>query len=450
VRTATNTILQPYHVTDDGALSLDFHPGQWDVWDSTKRFVFVTAGTQGGKTSFGPHWLHREIYHPDIGRGPGDYLAVTGAYDLFKLKMLPAIRDVFEHVTRQGRYWAGDKVIELRDPDTGLFWAKRSDDPMWGRVILRSAETKGGLESSTANAAWLDECGLDSFTSETYRAIRRRLSLTRGRILGTTTLYVLYNWLRRLYDDWQTGRADIEFINFSSIINPSFPKDEYDQAITEMPEHVINMQYRGIYDKPPGMIYDAFDSELCEIPPFSIPDYWPSYGGMDYGGVNTVCLRLRQNPDNDVFYLTHEYHEGGRTAKQHAADLLSWRCKLWYGGAKSEGQWRDEFRAARLPVKEPKVSDVWVAINRVYGEMKKDNLFIFDTCDKILGQIGSYSRKMNKATGEPIPDQIANKNEYHYLDALRYVLASLVDGKSPGWNAADDLGHIDDFKSRWT
>jgi hypothetical protein len=100
--TATSTLLQPYHVTDDGGLSLDFHPGQWDVWDSTKRFVFVTAGTQGGKTSFGPHWLHREIYHPDIGRGPGDYLAVTGAYDLFKLKMLPAIRDVFEHVTKQG------------------------------------------------------------------------------------------------------------------------------------------------------------------------------------------------------------------------------------------------------------------------------------------------------------------------------------------------------------
>jgi hypothetical protein len=98
---------------------------------------------------------------------------------------------------------------------------------------------------------------------------------------------------------------------------------------------------------------------------------------------------------------------------------------MWRGGAKSEGQWRDEFRAAGLPVGEPAVSDVWVGINRVYGVMKANRLYIFDTCEKTLGQIGTYSRKMNKATGEPIPDEIANKSEYHYLDMLRYILSSL-------------------------
>lgn len=411
------------------------HPGQLEAWDSTRRFILMMAGTQGGKTSFGPWWLHREIYGNEsfVGCGAGDYLAVTASYDLFKLKMLPAIREVFEHIFAAGRYWAGDKVIELRDPTPpsddnpkgGTFWARRSDDPMWGRIILRSASTEGGLESATANAAWLDEAGLDDFTALTWQAIRRRLSLSRGRVLVTTTLYVLYNWLRRLYDDWNAGRDDIDVINFSSIINPRFPKDEYDQAISEMPEHVVNMQYRGVYDKPPGMIYDAFDSELCVIPPFDVPEDWPSYGGMDYGGVNTVCGRIRYNPASKVYYLTHEYHEGGRTAKQHADDLKVWNCSVWYGGAKSEGQWRDEFRAAGLPVAEPLVSDVWVGINRVYGVTKANRLYVFDTCEKTLGQFGTYSRKINKATGDPIPDEINNKNEYHYLDMLRYVLASL-------------------------
>lgn len=420
-----DAIGQPYHTTEDGGLSLDLHPGQWEAWDSTKRFIFVLAGTQGGKTTFGPLWLHREIYHPTIGRGPGDYLAVTGNYDLFKLKLLPAVRDYFEDVTRDGRYWTGERIMELRDPQTGKFWAKRVDDRMWGRIILRSAESGGGLESSTARAAWLDECGLDSFTAETWRAVRRRLSLSQGRILGTTTLYVLYNWLKTLYDEWRNGRQDIAFIQFASIINPSFPKDEYDQVLREMPEHVINMMYRGLFDKPPGMIYDCFNSQLCVIPPFAIPDDWPSYGGMDYGGVNTVCGRLRRNPAG-VYYLTDEYHEGGRTAKQHARDLLAWNCQLWIGGAKSEGQWRDEFRAAGLPVGEPTVSDVWVGINRVYGVIKQDRLMVFDACQGTLGQLGTYGRKINKATGEPIPDEIMNKNEYHYLDMLRYILASLV------------------------
>src|SRR5690606_16041801 len=63
--TTAAAIGQPYHITPDGGLSLDFHPGQWDAWDSAKRFIFVIAGTQGGKTSFGPHWLYREIYHPE-------------------------------------------------------------------------------------------------------------------------------------------------------------------------------------------------------------------------------------------------------------------------------------------------------------------------------------------------------------------------------------------------
>ena len=54
-------------------LRLNLHPGQTKIWDSERRFVFIIAGTQSGKTTFGPWWLKREIDK----RGPGDYLAVT-------------------------------------------------------------------------------------------------------------------------------------------------------------------------------------------------------------------------------------------------------------------------------------------------------------------------------------------------------------------------------------
>ncbi|MFC1996275.1 hypothetical protein ACFLXI_01545, partial [Chloroflexota bacterium] len=58
-----------YKQDQDSALRCDFHPGQWRAWEGTARFVFVLSGAQGGKTSFGPPWLHREIK----ARGPGDY-----------------------------------------------------------------------------------------------------------------------------------------------------------------------------------------------------------------------------------------------------------------------------------------------------------------------------------------------------------------------------------------
>ncbi len=42
--------------------------------------------------------------------------------------------------------------MEFRNPHTGQFVAKRSDDKMWGRIILRAATagSGGGLESATA------------------------------------------------------------------------------------------------------------------------------------------------------------------------------------------------------------------------------------------------------------------------------------------------------------
>ena len=138
---------------ETGKLTLNFHSGQTKAWDSDKRFVLMLAGTQGGKTSFGPWWLWREIQK----KGRGDYLAITTSYDLFILKMLPELRKVFEGVLRIGRWWGGYKVIELCDPETGKFLANLQSDEMWGRIILRSANAESGLEASTAKAAWLDE-----------------------------------------------------------------------------------------------------------------------------------------------------------------------------------------------------------------------------------------------------------------------------------------------------
>ena len=63
------------------------------------------------------------------------------------------------------------------------------------RIVLRSANAEGGLESLTGKAAVLDECGQDDFTLEAWEAIQRRLSLSRGRVLGGTTPYNL-GWLK--------------------------------------------------------------------------------------------------------------------------------------------------------------------------------------------------------------------------------------------------------------
>lgn len=416
-------------IDSDGALDLNFHAGQGRAWDCRKRFIAVLAGTQGGKTSYGPWWLWREIQEC----GAGDYLAVTSSYDLFKLKMLPALRECFEHVLRIGRYWSGDRILELCDlnPNSerrGEFYAKHADDRMWGRIILRSAESGAGLEASTAKAAWLDEAGQDSFTIDTWWAVLRRLSLALGRCLLTTTIYNL-GWLKQqVYDKAKAGDPDYAIVQFDSTENPMFPREEAERAARDMPPWKYNMQYRGLFERPAGLIYDAFITDgpnTHKVPRFAIPDQWQRYLGLDFGGVNTAGLFYAAEPSTERLYLYREYKAGGRTAKVHTEKLLEGEpmIPICVGGSHSEGQWRDEFAAAGLPVREPDIKDVELGIGRVYGVHKRNELHVFDDLTGYLDEKGRYSRKVD-AAGEPT-EEIENKRTFHFMDAERYILGWL-------------------------
>lgn len=409
------------YTIDNQTLALNLHSGQSRAWDSTRRFVVMLAGTQSGKTSFLPWLLWREIQRC----GAGDYLAVTASYDLFKLKFLPTLREVFEHTLRCGRYWSGDRVIELADPSTGQFLAKRADDPMWGRIILRSAESGGGLESTTAKAALLDEAGMDSFTVETWEAVLRRLSLSLGRVFVGTTLYNL-GWLKlHLYDKAMRGDETVEIVQFDSTENPAFPVEEYERARRDMPLWKFDMMYRGRFTRPAGLIYDSFDEAHDLIPRFAIPDQWPRYLGLDFGAVNTAGMFYAAEPNTPNLYAYREYKAGSRTAKEHATALLEDEPHLptAVGGSWSEDNWRAEFAAAGLPVSRPDVKEVEVGIDRVYGAHKRHEIKVFSDLAGYLDEKRSYSRVVD-ANGNPT-DKIDNKSSYHLIDAERYIVGKL-------------------------
>lgn len=419
-----------------------FHRAQEFAYDSQRRIVAMIAGTQSGKTGFGPWWLYDEL----LRRGGGDYLAVTASFDLFKLKMLPSLREVFENIFGIARFWSGDRILEIKNPVTGEFMAKRSDDAMWARIILRSAESLGGLESATAKGAWLDEAGQDSFGLDAWRAIRRRVTLYRGRMLLTTTLYNL-GWLKQqVIDKALTGgvttieqmgnggevevtdnaATDICLVQFDSIVNPLFPLDEYEHARATMPADEFEMFYRGRVAALRSLIYDCFDRRIDTCPRFAIPPEWKRYMGLDFGGVHTAAVFYAEEPTTGVLYGYREYLAGGRTAKDHVEELLRGEPTrpLCVGGSKSEGQWRDEFRAGGLPVREPEISEVDLGLSRVYGAHKQHKIIYFDDLEGLLDQKGSYKRKRDK-TGE-ITQEIENKNSFHFLDAERYIIGWLI------------------------
>ena len=421
-----------------GKLAINLHPGQVGVWDSAHRFTAMLAGTQSGKTSFGPLWLYREIYgfegDPLGGRGAGDYLAVTSTYDLFKLKMLPAIMHFFCDVMGVGRYWAGDKVIELADPASGQFKARRSIDPMWGRIILRSASSEGGLESATAKAAWLDEVGQDDFSLEAWEAVLRRLSLAQGRALLTTTVYNL-GWLKtEFYDRWTDGDPDYNVVQFPSYYNPAFPYEEYQRAKRTLPEWRFQMFYRGMFARPAGLIYRDFTDDML-VDPFKVPSDWRRVVGVDFGGANLALLWLAQHPKTLVWYAYRDQLVGGLSTPEYVGgaraliDAEGATDVTFVGGSGSEGQERRDWTAAGLRVEEPPIGEVEPGISRVIGLIRKGQFRVFRNLRGLRDELGSYRRKLDDS-GQPLED-IVDKRLYHRLDALRYAV-SYIEGEPGG------------------
>lgn len=438
---------QLYELDPSGVLRLNFHPGQMQAWNSTKRFIFVIAGSQGGKTSYGPFWLAREIEM----MGAGDYLAVTSSYDLFKLKLLPEIRNAFEHVLKIGRYWVGERVIEIKDPVQDKYWARRADDPMWGRIILRSAAAKGGLESSTAKAAWLDECGQQEFTLDSWEAVRRRLSLHSGRVLGTTTPYDISGWLRHeIVDRWRAGDPEIDVIRFASIMNPTFPFSEYLEVKRKMARWRFNMMYRGMFSRPAGMIYGDFRDRLVEdgghlVNAFPIPAHWPVHVAVDPGKANLAKLWLATDPATGKIYVFREESGEVMSTSEHAAQTIYISLQngelisKWFIGSRGETQqrldWVSDLSKYILDnnldnagwiadVPEPLITDVESGIDKVIEGFRLNKLYIFSHLNGLLRQIRDYRRELD-SSNEPTM-KIKDKEKYHYVDALRYGAANLI------------------------
>jgi len=396
--------MNPIQKIRDDKYVFKAHKGQWQALNSTARFILLLAGTQSGKTVTGPLWLKNEIKR----KGKGDYIVAAPTYPLMQKKVLPEFLKIFDPF---GNYQKGDRIFQL---DTGGIKAN---------IFFGHAQDPDSLESATAKAAWLDEAGQKKFKYGSWEAIIRRLSIHQGRALITTTPYVL-GWLKSEIHDKADGEY-IELIQFDSLTNPAFPEEEYRRQQDHMPRWKFNMMYKGIFERPAGMIYDCFD-EKNKCKRFSVPPGWKRYIGLDFGGVNTVCVYIAEDHEDHTLYAYDSYKDGGKTAAEHAKSITGSRNGYTaYGGSWSEDQWRDEFKAGRLYIHKPPIKDVEVGIDRVYSLFKAGRLIVFDDLKELISDLESYSRELddqNKPT-----EKIEDKQSFHHCDAMRYICSYLED-----------------------
>lgn len=402
------------------------------------QYLCTTAYITTHNTAFGPLWLEREIRRC----GPGDYMAVTATFPLLQRKMLPEFLRYFRDTLALGIWSRRDKTFTFHDGET--------------RVMFGSATNAESLESATARAAWLDECGQSQFRHESWEAIQRRLSIFQGRSLMTSTPYNR-GWLKsEVYDQAVAGDPDYRVIQFDSTLNPLFPKAEFDRVMrSNMPLWKKRMFYQGMFDQPPGLIYstfrDVYRSEgghLVRADSIVIPEWWPRAVGLDFGGSNTAKIYLAYDQLQDTWYVYHEQLGGGKTAAQHVIEIKQTLGSspvygVW-GGSRSERAWRAEFSAAGLVVQEPDVWDVEVGIDRGTGLFSSNRVMVLDTVKGFRDELGTYSRPV-MPDGTVLPG-IVDKHKFHRLDAFRAValgiggppepIPVLTLGRARGWQPA--------------
>jgi len=454
------------HDVQTHGIELRFHEGQKRTYASNARIVAMISGSQGGKTSMGPWWLYREGQRC----GPGDYLAVTSTYDLFKLRMLPAIREVLEFTLGVARYWAGDQVLELCEhaynqdsgmwePIPGKFSANQATDPMWARWILRSASSSSGLESATAKGAWLDEAGMEEFGLDAWEAILRRLSIHRGRILITTTPYNNTGWLKReVFDRWRGGDEQVDVIQFASKTNPAFPEEEFEERKKNMVNWKFSMFYEGQFERPAGLIYpDYQDTDISQgghvVAPFAIPKGWTWVLGVAPGPVHYALLHGAIEPKTQTLYITKEQMFSYRATSEIVRDVLN--MQLWspfennqpfsqyYVGGTPDVQAREDWIAAGAhPVYEPPFHDVESGIDRGTFLIRSNRLRVFSTCMGFRDELNSYRREMD-ANGT-VMEKIHEKERYHFSDAFRYIASGITFVRMAVWSPAPK--YLKDFR----
>jgi hypothetical protein len=414
-------------------LRIHMHTAQAKVWNSQARFIAYIAGAQSGKTVMGPHWLEREI----LNRGPGDYLVATATFPLLNLALLPSFLDYFQDKMHYGEWMPSQKVFTFHKEKTG-----KGDNVLFPnentRVIFASATNPEGLESLTAKAAWLDECGQKQFRRQAWEAILRRVAVNRGRILLTTTPYG-GGWLKTdIYEPWTKGDKDIEVIQADSIVNPAFPMESYEYAKRTMPEWKFNMFHRGLFSVPAGLIYDCFDGASHVVEPFAIPADWPVYVGHDFGTSHMAALFITQDPKTGYYYVFNEYLEGGKSTIEHVRNwqeiVKGMRVVKRLGGAHHEEGWRGDFTQAGWRIDEPLEPGVEAGIQKVYSLFKTSRMFLFRTVPQFIDEMQTYARELDD-NSKPT-DKIENKEQYHFCDCARYFASDTKPVGAPTGNYA--------------
>jgi len=170
--------------------------------------------------------------------------------------------------------------------------------------------------------------------------LNARSAFREAPIFVSTTPYYL-NWLfKDVYKPWSKGeRPDVEFVQWRSVDNPYFPKEEYERQKSLLDSRIFAMRYEGQFNKPAGLVFQDFGGDknyyAIERNFKYDPAKWYVCAGVDWGFTNPFAITVRAISNHspidlqvDEFYKSFlNPNEKVEIAKQYAS---RYGIKHWY------------------------------------------------------------------------------------------------------------------------
>lgn len=270
-----------------------------------------------------------------------------------------------------------------------------------------------------------------------------------------------------LYSDipeqwWQSARlvdadprAGVFFQHFEMHDNAhNLPPDAIDEAEAQMTEDQRKQRILGLFQIMEGVVYkefiDTYEPLGHLIKPFRIPDYWPKWRAIDYGGsAPTACPWFAISPDEDIFIYREHYDRGQsveinagmiRAAsgdEEYVSTLIDPHAidppPVYYGKSKTIAEQYADAGIETVGWPYINVLGEHATVQRVKFKLERRKLFVFDTCINTRREFKSWKYKTDKE-GKPIAGDAFQKGDNHLLDCIK------------GWLATDPCFTADRFE----
>ena len=380
---------------------------------SEKRIVIASTGIQFGKSYAGSVWLKMMMHK---FTSPDDTFLITApTLKTFRQSTFPSFLSIMAGL---GRYYPADQTFRMINGGTCYIRTGKIPDSVVGLTNVR--------------AILCDEAGLYSLYF--WENVQGRSSFCRAPIRIVTSPYS-QNWLYKDYirvkQKNPDALPDVELIQATSMENPYFPQDEYEERKRTMDPRRFNMIYGGKYEKMEGLVYDCFAEDLNVCEPFDLPSETRFFAGIDWGYTHPFVLVVHAILPSGLRFQVHELKKSGLTIKDISEECLKIRKRFpierAYAGPDQPGS-IEYLNRVGFPTVAAN-NDIRMGIDYVYEGLKSRTFKIFKgTSPHTIDEMETYhypDPKEVKADTN-LKDMMPVKQDDDIVDSIRYLTISTI------------------------